>query len=100
MNSTFENRRVGERGRNRTFNLLIKSQLLCQLSYAPIEDLRDCWRSEQEEPRNDVNTLALDESGHKPATQRITIASDVCNMQRTLIPSAGQAERSILGHRS
>jgi hypothetical protein len=30
---TFE---VGERGRNRTFNLLIKSQLLCQLSYAPV----------------------------------------------------------------
>ena len=27
--------KVGERGRNRTFNLLIKSQLLCQLSYAP-----------------------------------------------------------------
>ena len=27
---------VGERGRNRTFNLLIKSQLLCQLSYAPL----------------------------------------------------------------
>ncbi len=26
----------GERGRNRTFNLLIKSQLLCQLSYAPL----------------------------------------------------------------
>jgi hypothetical protein len=26
----------GERGRNRTFNLLIKSQLLCQLSYAPV----------------------------------------------------------------
>ena len=26
----------GERGRNRTFNLLIKSQLLCQLSYAPM----------------------------------------------------------------
>ena len=30
-----ENKEVGERGRNRTFNLLIKSQLLCQLSYAP-----------------------------------------------------------------
>ena len=28
-------KRDGERGRNRTFNLLIKSQLLCQLSYAP-----------------------------------------------------------------
>ena len=27
----------GERGRNRTFNLLIKSQLLCQLSYAPAD---------------------------------------------------------------
>src|SRR5438445_9059287 len=29
---------VGERGRNRTYNLLIKSQLLCQLSYAPGKD--------------------------------------------------------------
>ena len=29
----------GERGRNRTFNLLIKSQLLCQLSYAPLNSL-------------------------------------------------------------
>src|SRR5271157_1933043 len=32
--------KVGERGRNRTFNLLIKSQLLCQLSYAPACGLR------------------------------------------------------------
>jgi hypothetical protein len=30
-----ERGKCGERGRNRTFNLLIKSQLLCQLSYAP-----------------------------------------------------------------
>src|SRR6202043_2794831 len=30
----------GERGRNRTFNLLIKSQLLCQLSYAPVSGLK------------------------------------------------------------
>ena len=29
----------GERGRNRTFNLLIKSQLLCQLSYAPVPEV-------------------------------------------------------------
>src|SRR6267142_5446149 len=29
----------GERGRNRTYNLLIKSQLLCQLSYAPVSGL-------------------------------------------------------------
>ena len=28
----------GERGGNRTYNLLIKSQLLCQLSYAPSHD--------------------------------------------------------------
>ena len=28
-------RKNGERGGNRTYNLLIKSQLLCQLSYAP-----------------------------------------------------------------
>ena len=32
----------GERGRNRTFNLLIKSQLLCQLSYAP--ERENCGR--------------------------------------------------------
>jgi hypothetical protein len=32
-------KRFGERGRNRTFNLLIKSQLLCQLSYAPFQEL-------------------------------------------------------------
>ena len=38
MNSTSPTRMDkgdGERGRNRTSNLLIKSQLLCQLSYAP-----------------------------------------------------------------
>ncbi len=34
------NRLDGERGRNRTFNLLIKSQLLCQLSYAPLKQLQ------------------------------------------------------------
>src|SRR6266513_2361476 len=36
----------GERGRNRTYNLLIKSQLLCQLSYAPLRDFfaqTGCW---------------------------------------------------------
>jgi hypothetical protein len=30
-----EGQKPGERGRNRTFNLVIKSHLLCQLSYAP-----------------------------------------------------------------
>ena len=30
----------GERGRNRTYNLVIKSHLLCQLSYAPWFGLR------------------------------------------------------------
>src|SRR5438132_7092532 len=57
-----ENEGVGERGRNRTFNLLIKSQLLCQLSYAPAceEKLRktkenysraigDCFRCREKE---------------------------------------------------
>ena len=29
---------IGERGRNRTYNLLIKSHLLCQLSYAPARE--------------------------------------------------------------
>ena len=35
LHSSDSIRFLGERGRNRTFNLLIKSQLLCQLSYAP-----------------------------------------------------------------
>src|SRR5205807_2804412 len=34
----------GERGRNRTSNLLIKSQLLCQLSYAPVRE--KSWRDD------------------------------------------------------
>lgn len=37
----FKARENGERGRNRTFNLLIKSQLLCQLSYAPFVGIVD-----------------------------------------------------------
>ena len=32
--------RGGERGRNRTYNLVIKSHLLCQLSYAPAFETR------------------------------------------------------------
>jgi integrase len=35
LESIVANEDSGERGRNRTYNLLIKSQLLCQLSYAP-----------------------------------------------------------------
>jgi hypothetical protein len=34
----------GERGRNRTFNLVIKSHLLCQLSYAPAVKLAGIGR--------------------------------------------------------
>jgi hypothetical protein len=44
LRQVIDNQRNGERGRNRTYNLLIKSQLLCQLSYAPFNDLGDCWR--------------------------------------------------------
>jgi hypothetical protein len=49
-------KRFGERGRNRTFNLLIKSQLLCQLSYAPL-----LWnRSDEDIKRSSVSvTQAL-----------------------------------------
>jgi hypothetical protein len=37
----------GERGRNRTFNLLIKSQLLCQLSYAPDRGMQPRWEPQR-----------------------------------------------------
>jgi hypothetical protein len=40
----------GERGRNRTFNLLIKSQLLCQLSYAPLFGM--AWNRSREFARD------------------------------------------------
>jgi hypothetical protein len=39
-------KRSGERGRNRTYNLLIKSQLLCQLSYAPAVGIEEMRKSE------------------------------------------------------
>ena len=40
LESIVTNEDSGERGRNRTYNLLIKSQLLCQLSYAPATAVR------------------------------------------------------------
>jgi hypothetical protein len=40
LESIVANEDSGERGRNRTYNLLIKSQLLCQLSYAPATAVR------------------------------------------------------------
>jgi hypothetical protein len=43
----------GERGRNRTFNLLIKSQLLCQLSYAPL----DAMEGKDERFQEDLTSL-------------------------------------------
>jgi hypothetical protein len=41
----------GERGRNRTYNLVIKSHLLCQLSYAPAEGLPATWQRRPHEKR-------------------------------------------------
>src|SRR5215467_250402 len=49
----------GERGRNRTFNLLIKSQLLCQLSYAPY-----LWGSPGGSARCAVNECTTDSGPH------------------------------------
>jgi hypothetical protein len=59
-------KKSGERGRNRTFNLLIKSQLLCQLSYAPGGNLTgriifDCSISRTRGHREPANVAELAE---------------------------------------
>src|ERR1017187_8559261 len=49
----------GERGRNRTYNLVIKSHLLCQLSYAPAVEKRNFREARDElklRPEPDYNT--------------------------------------------
>ena len=54
----------GERGRNRTYNLLIKSQLLCQLSYAPA---REIWHLAPlaQAPKNSIaNRVRLSPGAH------------------------------------
>src|SRR5579884_57951 len=43
----------GERGRNRTYNLVIKSHLLCQLSYAPVPFVG--WKSRREPVRRRID---------------------------------------------
>ena len=54
----------GERGRNRTYNLLIKSQLLCQLSYAPAGG--DIWLERQTE----IITSGWGLRGHQTRNQQ------------------------------
>jgi hypothetical protein len=50
----------GERGRNRTFNLLIKSQLLCQLSYAPLCGWETTEKKDASgEDLHNINTMPL-----------------------------------------
>src|ERR1022692_1636280 len=67
----------GERGRNRTYNLLIKSQLLCQLSYAPTvgmwlvgrtKIIASSGRFSQEEAQRDSSALSF--SSGQIGTQR------------------------------
>ncbi len=51
----------GERGRNRTYNLLIKSQLLCQLSYASpnrYSNIRNPISAELSPSPNPANTIS------------------------------------------
>jgi hypothetical protein len=49
----------GERGRNRTYNLLIKSQLLCQLSYAPDAGINERMPAPQRLARANFSIVAL-----------------------------------------
>ena len=64
----------GERGRNRTYNLLIKSQLLCQLSYAPTVgmlqegrnknyNIRSPWQPPHPRKVRFLNSLTIEGTG-------------------------------------
>ena len=81
--------KVGERGRNRTFNLLIKSQLLCQLSYAPVSHLSGIsW----EEHAIAVETLAR--ANHRGS--RTTEASSHPNPVSAALATPAQLCPSVL----
>ena len=71
----------GERGRNRTFNLLIKSQLLCQLSYAPAAVGETGWAL-QKLRLNQITTLRtrLSNSGADGRSWQ-RCGSDLCDVQ-------------------
>jgi hypothetical protein len=66
----------GERGRNRTSNLLIKSQLLCQLSYAPEPCVFiDCWESTGLAFRNFEHSFDDDPVQLRAAASRLVTSS-------------------------
>ena len=52
--------RDGGRGRNRTYNLSVKSRMLCQLSYASILGGKNCAAGFQAQPEQDVASIALE----------------------------------------
>ena len=56
----------GEPGRNRTFNQQIKSLLLCQLSYGPIEELR-AGRARRRTAWNRRRLATTNYTTHEPA---------------------------------
>ena len=70
----------GERGRNRTYNLLIKSQLLCQLSYAPTVGI---WLVGQ------TKIIASDDCGDEALIQNDPAAS-------TRVPRSGERSRAAI----
>ena len=62
----------GERGRNRTFNLVIKSHLLCQLSYAPV---REEWVGAEQAPLLQIIALGRTFCGGKRKRFRLRLSS-------------------------
>src|SRR5512135_3156849 len=70
----------GERGRNRTYNLLIKSQLLCQLSYAPFwvgpSGMKIYWRgSAKSRPIHCILTPGFKQAGTTAGTNKLASGS-------------------------
>src|ERR1035438_3532553 len=84
----------GERGRNRTYNLLIKSQLLCQLSYAPARGFLKLARLSPRQktvyhlPR-DCHSVAADSAGPSEAATICAMSSSFGGVWVT-VPSASR----------
>jgi hypothetical protein len=93
----------GERGRNRTSNLLIKSQLLCQLSYAPVREILggtifDCNISRSSGHRRDARarSFARGRRDHGcKAVERSSWQKDARREASSLAKSNAAAETAV-----
>ena len=87
----------GGRGRNRTYNLSIKSRMLCQLSYAPLVLAPEIWRVGLRNAIADGlrgercvqrNLLSVTKDGFRQQWPQAISAQEKYRVGRALLPAA------------